>query len=290
VDALVVQYHALGNYAIEFESRIHSAVGLMRQCQAGNPTDFGYVYVVQHQDYGQRLTPYQGTILPYPDTPLPAYISSREPYLTVTCFSGPPPCNRYASRQVMVNRSANTNSTWISEPNHLFGSGSPLFFLLFRLRDTYQALDATDQTYPFTFRWLCSSDDGLTFSPTPGCRWNNSTTRVHEVGGEIPDEWDNLAGFDTDPRAGRITAEGYVTRFGDLAPACSAPGPDCHPIKMVQAFTGPYGAQFTLAPQRADTPFSPTNLPERDIYFCGGVQCAEDDPGAVPSGWIGQYN
>jgi hypothetical protein len=31
-------------------------------------------------------------------------------------------------------------------------------------------------------------------------------------------------------------------------------------------------------------------LPERDIYFCGDQVCAEGDPGAVPSGWIGAEN
>jgi hypothetical protein len=265
-------------------------VGLLRQCQVRNPSDKGYIFVSQHQDYGQRVAPYQGTILPYPDTPQATYKSSREPYFAVACFNGPPPCNRYASRQALVNRNANTNSTWISEPVHLVESGSPLFFLLFRLRDSYQGLDASDLAYPFTFAWMCSSDNGLTYDPAmPGCRWNNSTTQVHSVGGEIPDEWDNVAGFDTDPRVGRITAEGYVTRFGDLAPACTSAGPDCHPIKLVQAFTGRYGTGFDLV---AGDPkqFDPRNLPERDIYFCNGQACAEGDPGAVPSGWIGQNN
>ena len=31
VDAMVIQYHAFGDYSIEFESRTHSAVGLLRQ-------------------------------------------------------------------------------------------------------------------------------------------------------------------------------------------------------------------------------------------------------------------
>ena len=41
VDAMVIQYHAFGDYSIEFESRTLGAVGLLRQCQAGNSTDFG---------------------------------------------------------------------------------------------------------------------------------------------------------------------------------------------------------------------------------------------------------
>jgi hypothetical protein len=290
VDALVIQYHAFGDYSIEFEARVHSAVALMRQCQVGNPTDYGYVFANQHQDYGQRVAPYQGGVLPYADTPLPAYDPAREPYFAVHCHGGTfAPCDKYASRQAILNGNRNTNSTWISEPNNVADTGSSLFFLLFRLRDSYQSLNASDQSYPFTFDWMCSADDGMTFDAVPGCRWNNTTTRVHEVGGEIPEAWDNLADFDTDPRLGRITAEGYVTHFGQLAPDCTSPGPDCHPLKLVQAFTGQYGAGFDIPiePLRA---FHPRNLPERDIYFCDGVQCAEDDRGAVPSGWVGPTN
>jgi hypothetical protein len=71
--------------------------------------------------------------------------------------------------------------------------------------------------------------------------------------------------------------------------ACTAPGTDCHPIKLVQAFTGRYLSQFSLVPgEKAN--FSDGNLPDRDIYFCNGVVCTEFDPGAVSSGWIGKNN
>jgi hypothetical protein len=288
VDAMVIQYHAFGDYSIEFESRTHSAVGLLRQCQVDNPTDFGYMFLNQLQDYGQRVSPYQGNVLPYPDAPAPAYESNRAPYFSVSCFGSTALCNKFPSPEFVVGRENNASSTWISSPGRA-GSGSHLFALLFRLRDTYQMLDDSDQTYPFTFAWLCSADGGATYEAVPGCQYNNSTTRVHEVMGEIPAGWDNLAGFDTDPRAGRITAEGYVTRYGDLNPSCAAPGEDCHPIKLVQAFTGRYLSTFSLVPgEKAN--FSAQNLPERDIYFCQGVVCAEGDPGASSSGWIGQNN
>jgi hypothetical protein len=122
----------------------------------------------------------------------------------------------------------------------------------------------------------------------PNCRYNNTTTQINEVVGEIPEEWDNLTNFDRDARPGRITADGFVTRFGNLNLACVAPGPDCHPLKLVAAFTGRYGTQFLLSPENATN--HPLNLPERDIYFCGGQVCSEGDPGATPSGWLGQTN
>jgi len=289
VDAMVIQYHAFGDYSIEFESRTHSAVGLLRQCQPGNPTDFGYVFVNQLQDYGQRVAPYQGGVLKYPDVPVPAYESSLAPYFTVTCFGSTTPCNKFPSLKSFLSQRNNASSTWISAPGKLTDSGSHLFALLFRVRDNYQILDDSDQTYPFTFAWLCSADGGATYSPAPGCPYNNTTTRVHEVMGEIPVEWDNLAEFDTDSRVGRVTAEGYVTRFGDLNLACTTPGTDCHPIKLVQAFTGRYLSQFSLvAGEKAG--FSAGNLPERDIYFCNVVVCTEYDSGAVSSGWVGPSN
>ena len=133
-------------------------------------------------------------------------------------------------------------------------------------------LDDSDQTYPFTFAWLCSADGGASYSPGPGCSYNNTTTRVHEVMGEIPVEWDNLAGFDTDPRVGRITADGYVTRFGDLNLSCTAPGTDCHPIKLVQAFTGRYLSQFSLV--SGEKPVSQSEIYQSETYTSARVLCA----------------
>lgn len=282
VSAFAVQYHAFGDYSVEFETRIHSAVGLLRQCQAANPGDYGYVYTVQHQDYGQRTAPYQGVVLPYPDTPLPAYDPAREPYFAVTCFGGVGKCGKYATLAALLGGSAET--TWISEPQYITGSGSSLFFLLFRARDTFQALDAADMVYPFTYRWLCG---GAVYDPT-ACRYNNTTTKVHELGGEIPEAWDGQP-FDADPRPGRITADLYVTRFGALAPDCTAPGPDCHPLKLVQAFTGQYGTGLGITPTKTEA-FNVANLPERDIYFLNGQVVSEFTPGAVASGWVGPAN
>jgi hypothetical protein len=285
VNAAVIQYHGFGDYSIEFESRVHSALALVRQCLPGDLTDYGYAHIVQHIDYGQRLSPYQGTILPYPDTPNPAYAAHLAPYLTLDCAgTGLPGCR--PSREWVLSRNANASSIWSSRGAWRV-AGSELLTILFRVRDNYQVLDSSDLTHPFTFTWLCSGDSGLSYSALAGCRYNNSTTRVHEVAGTIPASWDNLAGFDTNPTAGRITAEGFVTHFGNLNTACTTPGPDCHPIKLVDAFVGVYGT--SLIPEGVPV-FTAPHLPERDIYFCGEQVCAEGVPGAVSSGWIGAGN
>ena len=284
IDASVIEYHAFGDYAVEFGTRIHSALAMMRQCKVENPTDSGYVFIDQHVNYGQRVSGYQGMVLPYPDNPFPSYASGAAPYFTLDCIY----CDSKAdSRQAILDSNSNTSSTWTSDPRELVGSGSHLFEILFRVRDTYQVLDRRDLEYPFTFVWLCSNDDGLTYAAQAGCRYNNSTTAVHEVNGTIPAAWDNLAGFDTNPTIGRITADGYVTRFGELSWSCVAAGTDCHPIKLVNAFVGYYGS-FLLAGK--EDQFTSVGDPERDIYFCAGVPCSETSAGAVSSGWIGAEN
>ncbi len=158
---------------------------------------------------------------------------------------------------------------------------------MFRVRDIPRLVSWSDRSYPFTFIWICSSDNGLTFNPV-GCNYNNSTTQVHEVAGKIPAEWDNLAGFDTDSRVGRITADGFTTKFGALNRNCTTAGTDCFPLKLVRAFVGSYGSVLVYTEGKGTnvTPF----MPKRDIYFCNGVVCSETSPGAVPSGWISDHN
>lgn len=288
VDAYAIEYHAFGPQSVEFESRNHSTAALLRQCKPSNPDDKGYIFVVQLQEYGQRVSPYQGTVLAYPDSPQPAYRSEFGPYFTIDCVgSGMRGCRTGRSQIIRLN--LNVNSIWTSKPT---GSGtrpptSRLFRLLFRVRDDYQVLRSSSPVHPFNWAFVCGGDTYVAES----CRWNNSTTTIHEIAGNIPASWDGLAGFDQDPRPGRITAEGYVTRFGLLNLSCVAPGPSCYPIKMVGAFVGFYSSQ--LSAHKVSNPSStptPSNTPERDIYFCNGVPCRETSPGAVPSGWIGPNN
>ena len=287
-NASVVQYHAFGDQAIEHESRIHSTVALVRQCSAANPSDYGYVFVVQLQDYGQRIVPYQGTVVAYPNQPVPNFDSRLGPYLSTDCVGAVVQCR--VSLADVVSHHRDADSFWTSKPPfRLSNSGSSLFQLLFRVRDSYRLFRWSDQTHPFTYDWLCSSDDGLTYNPV-GCRYTNSTTQVHEIAGSIPAAWDNLAGFDTDTRVGRVTAQGYVTRFGNLNAACTAPSTDtdCFPIKLVRAFVGTWGSVLVYTDDKGPNivPFEPT----RNIYFCGGLVCTESQFGAVASGWIGPEN
>lgn len=287
VDGLVAQYHNFGDYSIEVNGRIHSVVAMVRVCNKANPSVKGYMFVSQFVDYGERCIPYQGETAPYPDNPVPPYDCAFGPYLAINCIH----CgNREDTREAILAVNGDNDSLWTSKatgPNAGTAYGSSLFKLLFRVRDIYQVFDRADFEYPFTFVWMCSGDGGLTFLQMPGCRYNNSTGTIHEVAGTIPATWDNLAGFDTAPAVGFITASGFVTHFGQLAPDCVAPGPDCFTIQMINMPVGTYGDKLT-AGKISNT--DPSNTPERDLYFCGQVQCAETSPGAQASGWLGPQN
>jgi hypothetical protein len=235
------------------------------------------------------VSPYQGDLLSYPYYSVPPYDTPRGPYLTVGCIGQKLDGQRGDCRDNLAQaKMFEADSVWSSKPTGLGQrpASSPLLQVLWRLRDTYQMVNWNDQSYPYSFLWLCSPD-GSSYVPA-GCKYNNSTTQIHEIQGTIPASWDNLAGFDTDPRAGRITAQGYVTNFGELNTSCTTAGPNCEPIKMVQAFVGKYGSVLVFTPDKGVNlvPY----LPERDIYFCNGTPCAENSAGAVPSGWIGAEN
>lgn len=287
VDAYAIQYHSFGKQSVEFETRNHSAAGLLRQCKPDNPSDKGYIYTVQLQEYGQRVIPYQGAVLAYPDNFQPQYGSPFAPYFTSDCIgTGLTGCR--TSIVFILSRNISTLSIWTSKSkSSVAGEPRPqvpqLLRLLFRIRDTYQVLDSEDLVHPFTWRFVCGD---AVYIPV-NCRYNNSTTTLHEVEGVIPAGWDGLEGFDTDPRVGRVSGEGYTTRFGTLNLSCVEVGEDCYPIKLVSAFVGKYGSELTAI--KVQLP-NPSDTPERDVYFCGQSVCSETAVGAVPSGWIGEDN
>lgn len=282
IDAYCIEYHNFGDYTMEFEARIHSLTALLRQSKPDNPSDKGYIYTTQIVDYGQRLFSYQGLNMPYPDVP-PEYPTGLAPYFTSDCvFCG----NKYDTRQARVNSNSNVSTTWTAKRQDRFGRQT-LLAVLFRARDLYQVVNQTDQIYPFTFQWMCSLDGGLTYTARmTGCRWNNSTSMIHEVQGVIPASWDNQS-FDSDRRLGRITATIYTDDLGNRNPDCDAAGASCHPVVMISAFIGYYGSELV---ESKTVQFNHIGLPERDIYFCNGQVCGEFDLGAASSKWIGQNN
>lgn len=276
VDAYAVQFHDFGRADIELEARVHSVAALLRQCQLANPADKGYVYTVAHVDYGQRVIPYQGIVAPYPNSPVPSYDSALGPYWSADCVGAVPQCR--ASLQFIKDRNLNNNSVVTSKSGFRVGA-TQVLAILWRIRDNYQVFDWPDQVHPFTWRFIC----GDTVYIPAGCRWNNSTATIHEIQMQIPVAWDNLPGFDTDPRFGRIDADAWLDVHGDINDACSEDGPDCFKIVMRDAFVGFTSSEVSV--NKVSNP-TPIDTPERDIYFLNGQVVSETTPGAVPSGWI----
>jgi hypothetical protein len=266
VQAAVIQYHLFGNLSQELSGRVHSADVLLKICEPG-ATDCGYLFAIGHPDYGQRVTPYQGQVLAYPDNPSPAYGAGFGPYWSLDCVGAGPGCR--PSLAYILSRNLNVNSVITNKPTGIgVRPDEPaLIRLLIRTRDNYQVIDSADLSYPFTFRWVC----GDTAYQPAGCRYNNSTTRPHEAGGTIPAAWDG-AEWDTDPRVGYVTGAGLADGF---------------PFKAVGVLVGKFGSELTAFKVSNPTPAS---NPERDYYFLNGQLVSETTPGAVPSGWIGSGN
>lgn len=304
IDAYAIQYHSFGPQSIEFEARNHSTAALLRQCKQDNPADKGFIYVVQLQEYGERVMPYQGMVLPYPDNFLPIWDGRRGQYFTTECFGEDFTINDPNRGDIFIDCrpdlayyngvfNRNNISAWTSKitgtnnPAVFRPPGSTLFRLLFSARDAYQSIDSNDLVHPFTWAWACSGDGGATYNPA-ACRYNNSTGTVREIAGDIPAAWDG-ASFDLDPRPGRVTATLFVDRFGTLLSptVCTEAGGACHPLVLVSAFVGRYSTEFSA--EKVGNP-NPDNTPERDIYFCNGLPCSETAAGAIPSGWIGDAN
>lgn len=280
VNGSAVQYHAFGDYRTELEAEYHSVAALLRQCLPGNPADYGYVFTVQHVTYGQRVVPYQGPmVLQYPNTPDPAYGAGFGPYLSVDCVqAGNLQCR--TSLEDVRSRNQNAFSNWTAKRT---GSGtrpanSILLNPFFRVPNTYQLLDRSDTEYPYTFLYVCSSDGGATYDPA-GCGYNNSRTQLHEMAGQIPPAWDNLAGWDINPAAGRVTINGFVDRFGSRSPACTEAGGECFPFVARDAFTGRWGTRLVAWPVSKTTVNIVPVFPDRNIRFDG-----------QPSGWLGSGN
>lgn len=297
VDAYAVQYHVFGPQEIEFETPDHSAISFLRQCKPGNPNDKGYLIVAQLQRYGLVVLPYQGMALPYPYPFSQRWDAQFAPYFSIECegnsftwlnpFTG---LNETIACRTPGDTTSNNLSTWTSKRPALSQIPSrppmsPWLGILFRVRDAYQRIVVSDLTYPFTFTYVCGD---LEYTQT-GCVHNNSTTTIHELQGNVPASLDNLAGFDSDPRVGRVTGTAYLTRYGEINTSCvEADGLDCQVLIMVNAFVGKYSSD--LCAVKCNNSGNQLFTPERDIYFCNGAACSETSPGSVPSGWIGQEN
>lgn len=270
VKSAAVQIHAFGNLAVELLGRVHSVMVFEQVCVPGGAC--GWLFAVAHVDYGQRVAPYQGTVIPFPDNPQPSYPGGFGPYWSADCTGPWPGCRGVTLGQW---RALGYSASSVVSNKPTGGGVRPaepiLVRLLWRVRDNYQTYDSASGD----FRYLCGD---AVYDPA-GCKYNNSTGRVHELGGEVPAAWDGDE-YDSDPRVG------FVSRTGML---------DGLPYQLLGVPVGKFGSVIVAG--KPSNPNAQTN-PERDVCFSVadakrgvvGGQVVNCDVGGVPSGWIGANN
>lgn len=279
LDAAVIEIHSFGDTAIELEPRFHSSAIMARQCEPDSE-EKGFMFISILQDIGQRLFSYQGVLMLFPNTPDEHYPTGLGPYWAAHCiFCGA----KVDTREAILAAKGAVPETVTSKGGRV--AQQSLANILYRGRDGMAVVDARDTTHPFTYSYLCSANGGVSYSPI-GCEYTNSTTRVHELQIHIPEEWDNLSDWDTDPRDGFIDVDGYVDLQGRPT-ACFMPHVDCYVIKLVDWKPGHTGATFQVDKTQQ---FTRVGLPSRNVWFCENTPCQEGDFGARPSGWIGPNN
>lgn len=255
-NAWLIERHSLGNKA-DFMARIHSVWAAVRFCIPGTQEE-AFLYTGGWQDFGQRISPYQGNIFPIHGSPSPTYPSPRSPYIAHACVN-----NAQCGGQ------NESNTSWISFAQMI--PGHKLLGYGFRSNDSQQKVDATNgfNTPDPTFVYLCADAQG-NYDPV-GCMFNNSASHTYQLTGDIPAAYDLLDGVDDD----RVNYEGYTDRWGNIAQGCTEIALDCVPVKMVNLPVGKYHvnvASYGLTGIHED-------LPDYDLYF-----------ETTPSGWIGPSN
>lgn len=253
VKSAAVQVHEFGDLSIELV-RVHTVTVFEQICTPAG--DCGWLFAVAHVDYGQRIAPYQGNVIPFADNPQPPYASQFGPYWSVDTRPGLTSAAwrllGYPSNNVVSNKPTGPGAR-PAEPI--------LVRILWRTRDAENVYDNGQ---------LASLCD-----PAITCKYNNSTANLHELGGEVPAAWDGDE-YDGDPRSG------FVSRTGML---------DGLPFQVLGAPVGKFGSQMVVG--KPTNPNPQTN-PDRDICWSPGgkgrpaagtvVSCDLDY--AVPSGWL----
>lgn len=274
-DGFAVEFHARGN-GHEHLTRVHSSFIAVTVC---NPQgQRGVLVTGGWQDYGQRVSSYQSEdILALSGQPDPAYRGLLSPYLSLDCYD-----DTGNQADDCGTKFIHSGATWVSRPQarEMIDCCHKVAQLLFRSRDPHQWVNGSSRFLldAQTFRWVCGVE---TYNPV-GCRGNNTTVRIHQVFGDVPEAWDSLDGAVD----GLVTWQGYTDRWGNVVEGCEQAGLDCVPIYLQNVPVGGFSSTFDNEVPAS----SPEALPERDIYFCSSLPCTEGDFGAVSSGWIGAEN
>lgn len=267
-NAWLIERHSLGHKG-DFMARVHSVWAMVRFCIPNQPGQVAYLYTGGWQDFGQRISPYQGHIYPIPGSPSPTYPSPRAPYIAHSCINHADCAGQNES-----------NTSWISFAQMI--PGHKLLGFGFRSNDSQQKIDASGgfNTADPTFVYLCNDGNGNYVAA--GCRFNHSTGHTYQVTGNIPASYDLLDGVDDD----RVNYTGYTDRWGNVVSGCTANALDCVPVVMINLPVGKYHvnvAQYGITGVHE-------NLPDYSVCFLDNAPVDCETEGSIDAGWISESN
>jgi hypothetical protein len=273
VVAYSLQTHNLA-HAKEAMTRKHSYWAMLLVCDPATNT-FGTIQTGGHADFGQRVSPYQGALLPLPDQPQPSYTPSREPYLAHPCAD--PECGRFPVSQ---NTKSANNATWTAEPVNVVGANKIVNFT-FHIRNAFDGIADRFGTPHGLYR--CTHDGGATFHQ-PGCysvgtQHNFISLRGHGAPASLDTDGDGLVSF-----------LGFTDLQGNVDPECTDASATCVPLVLD---TVPLGSLIGDDQTRAfgHEPFDAAIFTQRNVCFDaadGLCNCEAAD--CIPAGWIGKEN
>jgi hypothetical protein len=271
VAAYSLQTHNLA-HAHEAMTRKHSYVAMLLVCDPAT-NQFGTIITGGHADYGQRVSPYQGSVLVLPDQPQPPYNPGREPYLAHPCADAA--CGDFSRRQ---NRKIANAATWTNEPVNVVSANKIVNFS-FRIRNVFDGIEDRFTTPEPVY--LCTSDGGHTFHQ-PGCYSVGTQHNFFQVRG-----WGVPAQLGT---TGRVTFAGFTDLNGNIAPSCTEASSTCVPLRIQNAPVGSLMGDDQTKDFGIGS-FDRSLFTERNICFdTADNQTNCEARGSIPAGWIGEKN
>ena len=151
------------------------------------------------------------------------------------------------------------------------GAASGLYSVIPQFEDMWNTVPAgkSAEEIVAAARWFCGDDQGnLRYD---GCAANSSRLQPHIIRFAIPQRLATQVDPDGD---GVADFDGYVDLYGELAPGCDAPGPQCVPFVLQNV---PYAqGEFQYRGQAR----------EYDICFDASGSPVQDCRQGQPSGWI----
>ncbi len=246
VTAFRIEYHDAGGNA-HLVKRFHS---YYMEVQIKKGSTVGTIQTGGWADFGCMQQTYKTVFLPLPgiDPVLPNGQTACGSPGGQTINSDPYRAPRSTWQQIQGKTKGDNMFIWTSHNRYGYNQ---LGFFFYRTLDSWGSIDPAN---PSQEHFLC---------PDFTCKFNDSEHHVFNVVVNIPASLANKNGI--------VNYTGYTDIKGNIVQGCTAPGPNCVPLKIVNA---PVGTAIWGRNTSGPRPAGET-IRDHDIYFNG-----------QPSGWI----